>query len=288
MTKDSLKKNMSSMQVMKTLQVLLQGNFTMQELIKRLNANENTPVFNNSVISKYINTCRYCGIDIPKIHNKYFIASMPFGLELTIGDITLLENLQNLIKEKMTSKSLKIFDNFVEKLNRYSNKKIARVEKNSYKLTLELFDNAVLEKRKINLMFKNKTIMECIPIKIIESKGKTLFNVYYNDKEKTVDSDRVSGIEVLTQKFIQNFKEPSVVFLLKGELACRYTLRENEHTVPTDVPGCIAVSNCGENKDILLSRLLRYDDKCELLTPKSYREEMKQLLEDTLKNYGAV
>ena len=73
MTKDSLKKNMSSMQVMKTLQVLLQGNFTMQELIKRLNANENTPVFNNSVISKYINTCRYCGIDIPKIHNKYFI-----------------------------------------------------------------------------------------------------------------------------------------------------------------------------------------------------------------------
>ena len=86
------------MQVLKTLQVLLQGNFTMQELIERLNKSEEEPVFNNSVISKYINTCRYCGINILKIHNRYFVASMPFGLELTSGDIGLLERLQNIIR----------------------------------------------------------------------------------------------------------------------------------------------------------------------------------------------
>ena len=79
MIKESLKKNLSSIQVLKTLQVLLQGNYTMQELINKLNTNEETPIFNNSVISKYINTCRYCGIDIPKIHNKYFVASMPLA-----------------------------------------------------------------------------------------------------------------------------------------------------------------------------------------------------------------
>ena len=98
MSKLSVKKNLSSMQVLKTLQVLLQGNFSMSELVERLNRNETEPVFNNSVISKYINTCRFCGIDIPKIHNKYFVASMPFGLELTNSDINLLENLQNIIK----------------------------------------------------------------------------------------------------------------------------------------------------------------------------------------------
>ena len=58
----SQKKNLSSMQVIKTLQTLLQGNFTMNELIEKLNANESEPIFNNSVVSKYINTCRYCGI----------------------------------------------------------------------------------------------------------------------------------------------------------------------------------------------------------------------------------
>ena len=70
MNKISIKKNLSSMQVLKTLQVLLQGNFTMQELIERLNKSEEGPVFNNSLISKYINTCRYCGINILKIHNR--------------------------------------------------------------------------------------------------------------------------------------------------------------------------------------------------------------------------
>ena len=45
------------MQVLKTLQVLLQGNFTMQELIERLNKSEEEPVFNNSVISKYPHNC---------------------------------------------------------------------------------------------------------------------------------------------------------------------------------------------------------------------------------------
>ena len=32
----------------------------------------------------------------------------------------------------------------------------------------------------------------------------------------------------------------------------------------------------------MLSRLLRYDDKCEIVSPKSYRDEMKQILNDTL------
>lgn len=287
MIKESLKKNLSSIQVLKTLQVLLQGNYTMQELINKLNTNEETPIFNNSVISKYINTCRYCGIDIPKIHNKYFVASMPFGLELTNTDITLLENLQNAVKENMTSRALKLFDSFVEKLNRYSNKKIARVEKNSYKLTSELFEGAVADKRKINLMLKNKQILECIPLKVVENKGKTFFNIYYNNKERMVDSFRVSGIEILTQKFIQNFKDPSVIFVLKGDLAKRYTLRENEQLLEqkTDT---ITISNRGENKDILFSRLLRYDDKCEIINPKIYRDEMIQILNETLQNYGEV
>lgn len=288
MIKESLKKNLSSMQVLKTLQVLLEGNFTMQELIKKLNQNEETPVFNNSVISKYINTCRYCGIEIPKIHNKYFVTTMPFGLELTSSDIILLENLQNIVRETMTSKVVKLFDSFIEKLNRYSNKKIARVEKNSYKLTAELFEGAVADKRKINLMMKNRQILECIPRQIVENQGKTFFNVYCNGSERIIDSGRVSGIEVLTQKYIQNFKDTSVIFELKGELACRYTLRENEQLVAKSESGTITISNRGENKDILLSRLLRYDDKCEVLNPVEYREEMKHILSAALSNYGEV
>ena len=194
MSKLSVKKNLSSMQVLKTLQVLLQGNFSMSELVERLNRNETEPVFNNSVISKYINTCRFCGIDIPKIHNKYFVASMPFGLELTNSDINLLENLQNIIKTEMSARYNKIFDKFVEKLNRYSNKKIARVEKDGSKAFVEYFEDAVFEKRKIKLMFKNRAEMVCVPLKIAENNGKMFFNVFYKNKERMISMSRVSGI----------------------------------------------------------------------------------------------
>lgn len=282
----AVKKNLSGIQVMKTLLVLLQGNFSMQEIIARLNQNEKEPVFNNSVISKYINTCRVCGIDIPKIHNKYFVTNMSFGLELTTGDINLLENMQNIIKEHMTNKVHKVFDRFVEKVNRYSNKKIARVEKDVHFQSTEYFESAINEKRKIRLMFKNRIIMDCIPICIAENQGKRYFQVLHNGKEKLVDSNRVAGIEVLTQKYSLNHMDTSVVYVLKGELACRYTIRDNEQLIFPTEPGTITISNRGENKDLLIARLLRYDDKCEILTPKSYRDEMKQILDSALANYG--
>ena len=82
--------NASSTQVIKTLNVLLQGDYTMRELIDMLNQNEPEPIFNNSVISKYINTCRYCEFDIQKIHNKDYVAKIPFGLDLSVLDVDLI------------------------------------------------------------------------------------------------------------------------------------------------------------------------------------------------------
>ena len=41
-----------------------------------------------------------------------------------------------------------------------------------------------------------------------------------------------------------------------------------------------------QNKKDLLSRLLRYDKDCEILSPKSYRDEIKNILNNMLANYG--
>ena len=148
-TKLPKKNNQSSLQVLKTFQTLLQNDYTMQELIAVLNKNENNNIFNNSVLSKYINTCRFVGIDIQKVNGKYYISNIPFGLNMNVNDIDLMQNLQVIVKNEMSAKCGKIFDKFIEKLNRYSNKKIARVEKSDFKLSFELFERAVLNKRKI-------------------------------------------------------------------------------------------------------------------------------------------
>jgi len=282
----AVKKNISSIQVMKTLQALLEDNYTMTELITKLNQNETSDVFNHSVVSKYINTCRYLGINIPKIHNKYFVASMPFGMDLTGKDLELLEKLQLASKESLSVKHGKIFDSFLAKLSKYSNKQIARIEEKTSHIIFELFDKAIVDKRKVRLMFRAKAVLDCIPLGIVENKGKTYFNILNSkDKEKLILVDRICGIEVLDERFVKNYSGQVVVYQLKGDLSKRYDLRDNEQLVVRE-DNSITVSNKGENKEILFSRLLRYDSSCEILHPKHYREEMKNLLDEMLKNYG--
>ena len=50
----------------------------------------------------------------------------------------------------------------------------------------------------------------------------------------------------------------------------------------------IIVSNSKEDKNLLIRRLARYYDKCEILYPKSYREEMLSYLESIERVYQNV
>ena len=127
---------------------------------------------------------------------------------------------------------------------------------------------------------------KCIPIKSIENAGKIYFEVKQCDKERLVSADKVVSIHRTTNKFIPKFSETTVLFRLKGNLAKRYTLRENERLEINSEPDSIIVANKGENKEILFSRLLRYDTCCEIISPKNYREEMRQILVNMLANYG--
>ena len=288
-TKEAVKRNQSSMQVLKTLQLLLEDNYTMTELIHKLNANEKEPIFNNSVVSKYINTCRFCGLDIPKIHNKYFVASLPFGIDLSARELDLIEDLQYSVKNTMSAKADELFSAFLGKLSKYSNKQIIRVEPKTKQQAFELFDRAVAEKRRVNLLFRAKAVFECTPLRIVEKKGKTCFNVIHDGKEKTISAERISGLEIMDRRFQQSDDSPAqdVVFKLKGALAERYTLKENEELTKNERPDSITITNRGERKEELFARLLRYDSSCEIIFPLHYREEMKNLLEEMLRNYEA-
>lgn len=288
-TNQAVKRNISGMQVIKTLQLLLEDNYTMNELTEKLNKNEREPIFNNSVVSKYINTCRYLGIDIPKIHNKYFVAKLPFGLDLTGRELELLEMLQKTSAQKLTNKPNKLFDKFLDRLNKYSNKDIVRVERKTAELTYELFDKAVQQKRRIVLMFRAKALLECIPVAIVDYKGKPCFQVIHKNKKRHISIERISGIELLGRKFnAEEHSEQEVVFRLTGDLTQRYTLREHEQLLMHKPSEYKEIANIGEDKNELLLRLLRYDKNCEIIKPQSYRDEMKAILNDILANYGEL
>lgn len=280
------KKNQSSTQVLKTLLTLIQGEFSMNELIEKLNENEEEPIFNNSVISKYINTCRSCEFSIPKMQNRYYVAKIPFGLDLSVLDIDLIENIQNFVKIEMSPKSQGKINSLVKKILHFSNKEIELVNKDDLLQSIVLFERAVANNRKIKLIFKNKANVECIPLGITRKNDKVFFNVY-KKKTRNIDASRLCGIELLGQRYVEPYEGGQVVtFKLKGGLAKRYEARENE-AIEYNPDGSITVINKNENKELLFTRLLRYDDKCEIIQPKAYREEMKNLISDMLNNYGA-
>ena len=281
----SQKTNTSSTQVLKTLRVLMQGDYSMNDLVDILNKNEADAIFNNSVISKYINTCRFCDFEIPKIHNKYYVAKIPFGLDLSNIDVDIIKSLQAFVQDEMASKYTNIINSFVSKICRFSNKEIKKVEKDEFLILLELFERAIAKKRKVKLLFKNRDTLECIPLYATKNKDKMLFYIF-NKKPRCIDSTRLAGIQLSGQRYIEPFGgDQIVVFKLKGALAKRYEARPNE-TVEVNDDNTSTVSNKNENKEILFSRLLRYDDKCEIIHPVGYREDMKELINNMLGNYG--
>lgn len=283
----SQKINASSMQVIKTLLTLMQGDYSMNDLVEQLNMNEAEPIFNNSVISKYINTCRFCGFEIPKINNKYYVAKIPFGLKITEAETDIINSLCAFVQDEMSVKSVAIIESLVNKIRRFSNKQIVRIDKNDIKISIELFERAVAKQRKVKLIFKTKETLDCIPLNIEIKGNKTYFSVNYK-KDRSIDASRLSAIQVIGQNFIEPFSgEQIVVFKLKGGLAKRYEARVNER-VDINPDGTITVTNKNENKELLFSRLLRYDDKCEIIQPKGYREDMKDLINEMLNNYGVV
>ncbi|MBE7710661.1 MAG: WYL domain-containing protein [Cyanobacteria bacterium SIG31] len=282
----AVKKNLSSIQVLKTLLVLLENNYTMQELVEKLNENENDSVFNNSVVSKYINTCRYCGIEIPKIQNKYCIAKMPFGLNLSMNDVALITKMQNVCKETFSNKINNGFNAFVEKLNKYTNKTLVKINKETLYMSYEAFEKAISDEKKVRILLRSKETLDCIPLSITTHQKRTFFNVKFENKEKSIPVDKISGIEILEEYFkVPNFERNLAIFKVYGDLSQRYNLREHEQLIEKDLNSS-TVENKGEDKDILLSRLLRYDSLCEIKAPMSYREEMKKIIEETLANYG--
>ena len=282
----TVKKNISSLQVLKTLQVLLEGDYNMAELVEKLNSREKKPVFNSSVVSKYINTCRFCGIEVLKIQNRYFVASIPFGMELSVKEVFLLETLKNFAKANYSCRINKLVAGFVNRISSFSNRRILRVSPDTKSIVLKNFEQAIQEERCVCLLYKSGEMLEGIPTGINEHRGKTYFSIKSYGKERLICEDRISGLELLDKFYKPVYGEKVVVYKLKGGLAKRYQIRENEEIIGEKDGEFRTILNKGEKKDELLSRLLRYDNLCEIISPAEYRAEIQSIVNRALANYG--
>ena len=253
------------------------------------------------VINKDINALKVFGIKIRKEKHKDKLESSLYSVEYSTNDLKALSLIAGASKNLPDAN---IAGN-IEKLKANLFLRMCNSNKNTFNFlsTQKDFsffytdlkdqilqcknycnDNVILD---ITYLKRNKDIhTKCKPKEITYDVKTAYLNVYDIVKKENIEIalPNILSINVLPNRSSNYESTTTVVFKLKGRLAKIYKLKDGEK-LQDKKDGEIIISNSGEPLDKLFSRLMRYADLCEIITPKFIRNDMINLINDTLRLY---
>lgn len=270
--------------------------------------------FSKEVILKYISTLRTAGYDISKPtaanNYNYELNKSPVLIELSNDQIKNLavmlyyaESLhQNKIIDNYNSflKKIKKFitSNQVHLLNKELKKQLENLEAGFFKHApyeelIKKIENFLAEKQRVSIKYKlpchkneNNVVLE---LKNIKYDNKEVYVSGYNtitEQTHSIKLNHIVDIKQLPTKSQYNQILSPVTFKLKGKLAKIYRPYENEKIIPPDEKSnTITVTAYVDDKDMLIKRLLKYGENCEIIYPKHTQKDMSKIINQTLKNY---
>lgn len=280
--------------VLELLKELIKHPLTPTELLKCIEDSTDNN-FRQELVLKYINTLRLLNLNVIKINGKYCLQNSIEKIDYNKQDLSMFLFLQNYSK-KINHEYLK--DNLIEVLQLlertfpYKTKKLISSNKIStyhIKKPLEIRDGNIKkyekyceDRQKIDIIYRNENLEEIFyrlaPVNVIYKKGKAVL-VTYNSTENSYIEFFVENIissKQSPQKHPNNYSA-SVLFKLKNRLAKSYIVKKGEIILEyTD--DYVIVSNKTEDKELLIRRLLRYYDQCEILYPESCRKRLVELV----------
>jgi len=277
--------NNASYSVLCTMLSLFEKNLSMNELVEELNKRFPRAKFNNFVASKYINTCRSCGIDIYKIDGKYALINFPVGEKFTETEAKLLYGIQEYSEDLKVSKIANNVQSFIDKLHLTYYKSGIGIKTSKNSKIIRLFEKARNAKCNIRIFYQNGDEVDCSPREIYTSDGKIFFKTSNKKGIQEINPDDIQNIKITEENDLDVIKYDEVIFELRGKLAKRYQPRENEEVIRYKKNGSIVILNKYENKTDLLRRLMRYDSSCKLLKPESYVNDFKAMICGAIDNY---
>lgn len=300
MARLSEKYNDSCIKIFSLLKLLIEDKAEYSEVIKIFsdetsNNNATIPV----VLNKYLNTLKVFGMNVKKEKNKYYLSNFPFIVEFSSEDVKTVQLLKASVDLLPNRKSKDAFLSFIKSLEiRYSDfaKTYAdSLDSSFYKSFTNYFSknqDKIIEcekycsdKKKLEVIYstnlEDNTII-CSPKEVKYQDGKVcLLSMQIIE----IPVDAIKTVRQLPTVTTSKEVSTSVVYLLKGPLVKSYKLREWEYSNGYDSHGNLIVVNKNEDFEILLSRLMRYAQYCEVLTPLSMRSKMFDAINKMLENY---
>lgn len=285
----------ASIRVLQTLKLLHNQNVSIQDIIRHFEKTDaNNKVYTNEVILKYINTLKVFGFKIVKEKDKYVLLNVLDGFHFDENDlkaVSLIEKCASLFPEDAvkieTNKFLqeveKRFDERTQKLSQKIvpvSPKVFKLNFADYETQIKEYEKYCLDKQRLKVTYKNQKGIETSimiePIEIKYNKGNIYLSVYnqLSAQIQDINFNSILKVEQLPLKSNSVNMYSSVMFALKDALAKNYKLRSDEKLVQVRVDGSIVVQNQKEDRVLLLKRLMRYGDLCEVLSPKNVKEEM--------------
>ncbi|MDD3436693.1 MAG: WYL domain-containing protein [Candidatus Gastranaerophilales bacterium] len=299
----------TSVRVLETLKILYEKSSSVQDIIHYFeNSDYENKVYTSEAILKYINTLKVFGMRFAKEKDKYKLLTSPCQFhfdEKDLNAIRLIEKFSNLLPEKGTQCEINGFLQDLEK--RFSDKtrliahnvtkpdfREIKTGYNKYLKQISECEQYCADGLKLKITYKNyqgkelSIIAEPNDIKYL---GQEIYLSVYNPVSAQIQDINFSSIlkiEQLPQKATHIGMLSSVTFELKDRLAKAYKLHEGEKLLQKKSDGNIIISNQKEDRTLLLKRLMRYGEYCEVISPKSFREEIKEMIKRTLDNYLLV
>lgn len=301
------KTSSTSVRVMETLKVLSKSSASIQEIINHFEKlDPNNRVYTSEVILKYINTLKVFGYRFTKAKDKYVLLNTPSRFDFNereLKTIFLIEKFSELLPEETVKTEINKFLQGLERRFDDNTKLLSNSVTRSEFLNLDFDYKKYAEKikeyekycqdgQKIKITYRDHHKLE-ISIMVepneIKYRGTQVYLRVYNPLSaqiQDVNFNSILKVKQLPLKSNTNSMFSSMTFQLKDRLAKNYKLHEGEKLLQVKTDGSIIIMNQKEDRILLLRRLMKYGEHCEVVSPKSLREEMSQIIANTLKNYG--
>lgn len=304
--KQTKKVSDTSIRVLETLKFLSQNAASIQDIIRYFEKKDpNSRVYTNEVILKYINTLKVFGFKFKKEKDKYVMLNTPNQLgfdEKHLKTLLLIKNCSEFLPEKSVKIEMhKFLQDLEMRFNDESRllaQNVVRTSTLNFGLNYNRFSEQINEYekycsdgQKVKITYKDRhepAVSIIVEPSEIRYKSENVYLRIYNPMSaelKDIDFATILEVKQLPLKANPTNMLSSVTFRLKDRLAKGYRLHDGEKLLKIETEGSVVILNQLEDRTLLLKRLMRYGENCEIISPKSLRDEMYKMITATLSNY---
>jgi predicted DNA-binding transcriptional regulator YafY len=301
--------NISAYRVLAILLVLVQyRSLNMIELNRFLYENPMIRrIYNTETLTKYINTLREVGCDIPRCSSRtdycYELRKHPFALKLEPDEIQIADKLLSLLSNASDEILYRDYRDFLEWLS-WAIETDPAASPSTEKITL-LFPELEVKRKLITeyrqychdaftLQLRYQTddqsqkdlLVE--PHELLERGNRLLLLGFDPQSQEQVmlDVEKIEQIRQLPSKNKRTAHQTTVVFALFDRLAKSYRLYPDEKIIYQNSKE-LHIKTKVKNLDELTNRLLKYGVSCEVISPLSLRSNMQARISRLLTHLGS-